>query len=132
MRQKLSSWTIVLLLSSILWLGFSQAAAAKDKLSPANQRHIIERLSFGATSGQLKQIKSRGIESYIQSQLNPQSVTESSALNKYLATLSSIAPKPIELQTTICPLSRKNQRSTATNPAKTKNTPKKSQIYGQR
>ena len=98
MRQKLSSWTIVLLLSSILWLGFSQAAIAKDKLSPANQRHIVERLSFGATSGQLEQIKSRGIEAYIQSQLNPPSVTESSALNKYLATLSSIAQKPIELQ----------------------------------
>ena len=98
MRQKLSSWTIVLLLSSILWLGFSQAAIAKDTLSSANQRHIVERLSFGTTSGQLEQIKSRGIEAYIQSQLNPESVTESSALNKHLATLTSIAPKPIELQ----------------------------------
>ena len=97
MRQKLLSRTIILLLSFILWLGFSEVAVAQ-KLSSANQRHLVERLSFGATSQQLEQIKSDGIETYIQTQLNPQLVKESPALNKYLATLSSIARQPIELQ----------------------------------
>jgi uncharacterized protein (DUF1800 family) len=68
---------------------------ARDSL--ATQGHILSRLSFGATSSVLEQVNQTGIEAYIQSQLNPQSIRESSVLENYLAQLSSINRQPTKL-----------------------------------
>jgi uncharacterized protein (DUF1800 family) len=71
---------------------------ARDSL--ATQRHILSRLSFGATSSVLEQVKQTGIEAYIQSQLKPQSIKESPILENYLAELSSINRQPTKLHAT--------------------------------
>jgi len=68
---------------------------ARDSL--ATQGHILSRLSFGATSSVLEQVNQTGIEAYIQSQLKPQSIRESSVLENYLAKLSSINREPTKL-----------------------------------
>lgn len=65
--------------------------------------HLINRLSFGATPGQIQQIKNIGIEAYIQSQLKPHSIPYPKLLTqklKYLDTLP-LTPGQIitELQT---------------------------------
>ncbi|MGB5711775.1 MAG: DUF1800 domain-containing protein [Waterburya sp.] len=71
---------------------------ATSKLLQPHERHILERLSFGVTSSQIKQINTRGIEAYIQSQLSPQLISESPRVDSYLAKFSSIYQEPIELQ----------------------------------
>ena len=98
MRQKLSDWIAILLLSVILWSGFAVDANASNDLPQANRRHILERLSFGITSEQLEQVNRVGIESYIESQLNPQQVTESKVLEGHLAELDFIRQNPIKNQ----------------------------------
>lgn len=98
MKHKISSWGIILLFSLILWSGFTVQANASNQPLQANRRHILERLSFGITSQQLEEVNRVGIESYIESQLNPQLVSESQVLSNYLAELESIQQDPIKTQ----------------------------------
>ena len=84
----------------------SQQPAVQQRLEPhvaiaqsssAHNRHVLERLSFGITSEQMQQVENVGIEAYIQDQLNPELVPESSALNDYLKQLDSIDRKPSQM-----------------------------------
>ena len=72
-----------------------------------NQKHILSKLSFGVTSTELKQVAQTGIEAYIQSQLEPQSINESSQLENYLYQLGSINRNPIELNQNAIALRKK-------------------------
>ena len=47
--------------------------------------HIVSRTSFGITPQQIDTVKARGIENYLQAQLNPQSIEEAAVLNQKLA-----------------------------------------------
>jgi uncharacterized protein (DUF1800 family) len=76
-----------------------------------NQKHILSKLSFGATSAELKQVAKTGIEAYIQSQLEPQSINESSRLENYLYQLDLINRNPIELNQEATALRKKLQNS---------------------
>lgn len=97
MRHKILSWGIILLFSLILWSGFPVPVNASSQSLQADRRHILERLSFGITSQQLE-VNRVGIESYIESQLNPEVVSESQILSDYLAEFKSIQQDPIETQ----------------------------------
>ena len=98
MRHKLWYGILTIICSSLLCLGLINGTVGKSELSQTSQRHILDRLSFGVNSAQLKQVKKEGIEAYIQSQLNPENITESPELENYLAELKSISQEPIELQ----------------------------------
>jgi uncharacterized protein (DUF1800 family) len=87
MKQKLQKWILISICGLILWLSWILPAAANSDLVQPGMRHILERLSFGVTSEQIRQVKVEGIEAYIQSQLNPELVPESSLLNEHLAQL---------------------------------------------
>jgi uncharacterized protein (DUF1800 family) len=76
---------------------FGWEGQANAKLS-SNTRHILERLSFGVTSEQIQEVDKVGIQAYIQSQLNPQLVSESPVLKEYLAKLDPSDRQAIELQ----------------------------------
>ncbi|NJK54759.1 MAG: DUF1800 domain-containing protein [Pleurocapsa sp. SU_5_0] len=76
-----------------------------------NQKHILSKLSFGATSAELKQVAKTGIEAYIQFQLEPQSINESSRLENYLSQLDLINRNPIELNQKATALRKKLQNS---------------------
>ena len=108
-KNKLLSWFNIIILSSIFWLNGVNFAAANELLP--QQRHILSRLSFGATSAEIEQINKVGTEAYIQSQLKPQTIEESSVLEKYLAQLNFINKKPIELQKEEIALNRKLRKS---------------------
>ena len=71
---------------------------ATSKLPQPDERHILERLSFGVTSSQIEQINTIGIEAYIQSQLSPQLIAESPIVDNYLAKFSLISQEPVELK----------------------------------
>lgn len=98
MRRKLSGWIALLSSAIVLWLSFVQPATASNSLSSSDRRHILERLSFGTTSQQLQQVNQLGIESYIESQLNPESIDESEILEDYLGNLDLLKQEPIEVQ----------------------------------
>ncbi|MEM8719186.1 MAG: DUF1800 domain-containing protein [Cyanobacteria bacterium P01_G01_bin.39] len=89
---------ISLVLSLILWSSFANPVVAENQVLSPEQRHILERLSFGVTTSQIEQIEQLGTEAYLQSQLNPQQVAESSSLNSYVAKLDLINQEPIALQ----------------------------------
>ena len=98
MKYKLQGWIATFLLSAVFWLGVTNQVEAAIELPESNQRHILSRISFGITTAQLEEVNSSGIEAYIQSQLDPQSVTESSRVDEYLSKLDLINQEPIKLQ----------------------------------
>jgi uncharacterized protein (DUF1800 family) len=99
MKQKLQKWILISTCGLIFWFSWILPAAANSDLLQPQIRHILERLSFGVTSEQIRQVDTEGIEAYIQSQLNPQLVSESSRLDEHLAQLDLdlIKQKPSKL-----------------------------------
>lgn len=59
--------------------------------------HLINRLSFGATAGQIQEVEKIGIESYIQTQLQPQSIPDSEDLKQKLQPLDTLFLQPGDL-----------------------------------
>ena len=97
MKKRLQYWILILFYGAILWFGFITNVRASE-LSQSNANHVLERLSFGITSEQLKTVKARGIEAYIQSQLEPSSVPESAIAKKYIAEFQDNYQPPLKLQ----------------------------------
>ncbi|MFM6191491.1 MAG: DUF1800 family protein, partial [Planktothrix sp.] len=56
--------------------------------------HLINRLSFGATPGQIQQIQQMGIDAYIKAQLQPQTISYPVDLNERLKPLNTIVWQP--------------------------------------
>lgn len=107
MKQKLQYWLLGLVCAAVLWSGFTKSALASDQLSHSDNRHILERISFGVTSKQLEQVKANGIEAYIQSQLNPNSIQENKILDEYLTELDSSYQNPFKLQRQVSAINKK-------------------------
>ncbi|MEB3215102.1 MAG: DUF1800 domain-containing protein [Nostocales cyanobacterium 94392] len=59
--------------------------------------HVINRLSFGATPGDIEKVKKIGIEKYIQQQLTPESIPESQNLENQLSQLQTLRLTPAQL-----------------------------------
>lgn len=97
MKRILSSWVLISICSIMLWFGFGCQQQAISNADEARIIHVIDRLSFGIAPGDEERVKSQGIETYIQSQLNPQSIPESSTLKNYLAGLDFLQKSPSEL-----------------------------------
>lgn len=95
-QGRLKSCLTLMLISVLLWGMSIDCARASESL--AQQRHVLSRLSFGTTSYELEQVNQGGIEAYIQSQLKPQSITESPEVKRQLAQLNSVNQKSVELQ----------------------------------
>ena len=98
MRKKIFSWSrfSIFLIILVLSLGCESRAIAATQ-NQAKIIHVIERLSFGITPGQVERVSAQGIEQYIQEQLNPTSQTESSQLKQYLETSELVNSQPLNL-----------------------------------
>ena len=94
--RAIQNWLNIIILISIFWLSWTNFAEASQ--FSAHQKHILSRLSFGATSWEIEQIEKEGVEAYIQSQLEPQTIEESPELEKYLASFDLINKDAIEIQ----------------------------------
>lgn len=96
MRYKLQKLLLILVSSSFFCFGCTYIAEVKSELPQNVQRHVLERLSFGVNSEQISQVKNQGIEAYIQSQLNPSVIPESTDLKKYIEKTISISKRPLQ------------------------------------
>jgi uncharacterized protein (DUF1800 family) len=97
MGQKLRYLILICISGTILWWGFFSHQQATSLTENVEILHVLNRLSFGPTSGQIEEVKAKGIEAYLQSQLNPQSISESPILETHLAKLNTLNMSPREL-----------------------------------
>ena len=68
--KKLKSWILLVAISGlILYLGFISFRQSISLAADGEVLHVLNRLSFGATPGEVAQLKSSGIENYIKTQL---------------------------------------------------------------
>jgi uncharacterized protein (DUF1800 family) len=98
--------------SAFLFIFFSSLSIAllvpfPLKAAPMTQEqkvlHLLNRLSFGPTPGEVEQVKKKGIEAYLRAQLNPRSITESPELLQQLKGFSTLMMSPVELFKTYGP-----------------------------
>ncbi len=59
--------------------------------------HLINRLSFGATPGDIEKVREIGIDKYIQQQLTPESIPEPQSLKNKLSQLQTLRLTPAQL-----------------------------------
>ncbi len=97
MKRKLQYLILICIGCVVLWFGYNYHLQANSKTETARILHFINRMSFGVIPGQLQQVKSTGIEAYIEAQLNPRAIAESPELEKYLSSLSLVNTNPMEL-----------------------------------
>ncbi len=97
MKRKLQHLILICTGCAILWVSYNYRLQAIGQNETTQILHVIDRLSFGVTPGQLQQVKTTGIEAYIQSQLNPESITESPQLESYLKSLDLVNTNSMEL-----------------------------------
>jgi uncharacterized protein (DUF1800 family) len=85
----------LVVLTSSIWLLCTQIAQAE----PVNPKviHLLNRLSLGIRPGEIEQVQQIGVDRYIQQQLNPDTIAESSILTERLAKLDTINLSPAEL-----------------------------------
>ena len=114
MGQQIRHWILILICGSILWCGWIHQAEANGELNQPQVLHILERLGHGMTSEQMQQVNTKGIEAYIQSQLNPQVIPETPIVNDYLNRLDSTYRKPLELRQKIAENQKKLRESNLT------------------
>ncbi len=74
-----------------IWFTASEATAADLKVI-----HLLNRLSFGLRPGDVEQVEKLGIETYIQQQLNPESIPQPT-VNQELAQFTTLKLPPMEL-----------------------------------
>jgi uncharacterized protein (DUF1800 family) len=93
MLIKLKCWILTL----ILWLGVLTPVAAAEMSPDLQVIHVLNRLSFGPRPGAIEDVKTLGIEDYIQKQLSPELLPEPPSLTEQLARLETLNLSPIEL-----------------------------------
>lgn len=96
MKLKSKHWIFLLICGAILWLGLVQKQAS-GLVKDSQIVHLLNRLSFGPTFGQIEQVRAKGVETYLQEQLSPESIPESSQLELQLSQLETLTMSPIEL-----------------------------------
>ncbi len=72
----------------IIWLGVLLPSTAANSVDP-RILHVLNRLSYGPSSGDVERVRQMGVETYIQQQLSPQSIPQSSELKTQLQTLET-------------------------------------------
>ena len=82
---------------ALLWWGLLSNKPATSLTNEPQIIHILNRISFGATSEQIEKVKSTGIETYIKAQLYPESIPNSLQLEKHLAKLDRLGMSNTEL-----------------------------------
>jgi uncharacterized protein (DUF1800 family) len=85
--------TRILAATLLLWVAAVLPASATD----AKILHAINRLSFGATPGEIERVESIGVDNYIKEQLEPAAIPLSASLNSKLANLTTLNLNPTQL-----------------------------------
>ena len=97
MQNQPKHWLFSPLCGVLPWFELASQQQATNSVNPARVLHTLNRLSFGATPAQIEQINSTGIEAYIQAQLSPESIPQSSKIENQLAQLDKLQTSVSEL-----------------------------------
>jgi uncharacterized protein (DUF1800 family) len=73
--------------------------------------HVLNRLTFGISPGDIDRVKSQGIKAYIESQLNPNAQKEASELTDRLERLSTLKLNNVELYQKYGPQTKEERQS---------------------
>ena len=95
--KKIQFLSLVAIAGIFVGLGLTNIKMARSSIEDAQLIHLINRLSFGLSPGDIKQVQNKGRETYIASQLKPDSITESIELKAELNKLTTLSMSPIEL-----------------------------------
>ena len=79
-------------------------ATAAEPVSDGQIIHVLNRLAFGPTLEEFRQVKTIGIERYIAEQLDPESIPEPIELRWRLAQLDTLKLNPVQLRQLYGPL----------------------------
>ena len=105
----------------------AQRASKKSPTMTADQRvaHVLSRLTFGARPGDFERVKAMGVEAFINQQLDPDSIDNSSVIAKLrrLPTLNLATPVLIEQYTPPKPVASPSPAVTRTAGNSTAQTP---------
>jgi uncharacterized protein (DUF1800 family) len=95
---KLRSWIFVSIAASLVGLlvFFNPLSAHSATVDP-KVLHAIERLSYGPGSGDIDRVKKMGVEAYIQTQLNPDTLSLPPSLSRQLQQFDTLSLSPVEL-----------------------------------
>lgn len=94
---------IALATAWVLCLGFVQNAWSQTLGPDALAVHVINRLSFGATPGEIDRVRAIGATAYVQEQLAPEKLPEPQALTDRLAALKTYSMDTVLLFRTFGP-----------------------------
>ena len=74
----------------------SQRAAKKSAAMSGDQRiaHVLSRLTFGARQGDFERVKAMGVESFINQQLDPDSIDAGAVIARQASSLTLIDQHP--------------------------------------
>ena len=97
MKLNLKQGLVLLLLTIILWCGFFKSQNAANLSTDPQIIHLLDRLSFGASPGDIELVTSQGIKTYIQSQLSPASISQSPQFLQRIQQWENLEMTPVEL-----------------------------------
>ncbi|MGB3507953.1 MAG: DUF1800 domain-containing protein [Microcoleaceae cyanobacterium] len=123
MKKTSRYWIISLLLGLILWLGLPSCSYANSQPinSTDNIIHVLNRLNFGPAPGDIERVKSMGVETYIQSQLRPETISESPKVTQEIAQFKTINLTPVQIYNEYGPLPPKQQKKLTEEQRKARN-----------
>lgn len=83
------------ILSSVLLVSLVTPGANAESVNP-KILHLVNRISFGASPGELERVRSIGVDRYLQEQLHPETIPESQTLSNQLSQLETLQLSPME------------------------------------
>ncbi len=101
----------IYILALIIGLGFAHSSQAVP-ISDPKVLHVINRLSFGPQPGDIERTTALGVERYIQQQLNPNTIPDSSPLNRQLTQIETFNLSSLQLLGQINPKLERGQKPT--------------------
>ena len=113
MKKASRYWIVSLLLSLIIFLGLPRLSYTDSQSITTQTIHVLNRLSFGPRPGDIKRVKSMGIDNYIKSQLRPETIRESPQLIQKMTKLTNFYLAPTELyENNVPPIKKGDKRFT--------------------
>ena len=97
MKLKLKSWLIIALAGLMLILGILIPNRIAHSQVDVRTLHLLNRITYGASPGDIEQVQSMGVKNYIQSQLSPETVPQSPQLKSKISQFRTLNLTPVQL-----------------------------------
>lgn len=95
---KLRSWIFLAIAASLAGLlVFFHPPSANSTPNDPKVLHAIERLSYGPSPGEIDRVRQMGVEAYVQTQLDPNSIPVPASLSRELQQFDTLSLTPVEL-----------------------------------